>query len=418
MKLLKTSFLSAIITFLRLAAGFVSVKVVAVITGPAGVALIGAFSNFLSVVLTFANGAINNGVVKYTAEYDQNDRKLRTLLSTALKISMGCSILVGFFLIVSAPLISKLIFTNTMFVNVVRVLGVTIIFYSLNSLLISILNGKGHIKDFTIVNAVGSVIGLVFTVVLVHKYKIVGALYSLVLAQTLVFFITLLLVSRNEWFSWAIFRAKFNRIAALKLSHFSLMAFVTAVTVPTSQIILRNMLINKFDIDQAGYWQSVVRISDAYLMIITTSLATYYLPKLSSLKKERDIHAEILNGFKMILPVVAIGCITVYILRFFIIELLYTKEFMQMEVLFLWQLVGDFLKITAWLLAYVMLAKAMTKAYVISEVIFSALYLILSYIFISRYGLIGVTYAFAANYAVYLMVMIIIFRKLLFLKNG
>lgn len=414
MKLVKTSFFSAIITFIRIASGFVAGKVVALITGPAGVALIGQFNNFITIILTFANGAINTGVVKYTAEYEGNDKQLKVLFSTSLKISIYCSIIIGAILLFISPLLSNWLFSSSLYNNPIRVLGVTIILYSLNSLLISILNGKQQIKTYTIVNTVGSVIGLLFTVILVFLYKIQGALYALVLAQSIVFFVTLTLIIKSDWFSWSYFNGVFDKKVAKQLSHFSLMAIVTALTGPVSQILLRNLLITKLGINSAGYWQGMMRISDGYLLLISTSLSTYYLPKLSSLKTDNELRKEVFQGYKVILPTVFLGCIIIYFLRFIIIKTLYTGQFDKMEGLFAFQLLGDFFKMAAWILGYLILAKAMTKIYIITEVLFSISYVLLSYFCISYFKLNGITIAFAINYFIYLIVMVLIFRKLLF----
>jgi O-antigen/teichoic acid export membrane protein len=414
LKLVKTTFFSAIITLIRIASGFTASKVVAIFTGPAGVALIGAFANFITIVLTFANGAINTGVIKYTAEFENDEAKLKQLFSTSLKISIYCSAAVGLLLILLAPYCSVWIFDSNLYTNAIYVLGFTVILYSLNSLLISILNGKKEIKIFTIVNTAGSIIGLLFTIILVYYYKINGALYALVLAQSIVFFVTLILIIKRPWFNLSYFNGKFNTAIGKKLGSFSLMAIVTALTAPVSQILLRNMVIDKVGINEAGYWQGMMRVSDGYLLIITTSLATYYLPKLSSLKTNSELRKEIFSGYKIVLPVVFIGCLAVYFFRFFIIGLLYTPDFYAMENLFLWQLVGDFFKIASWILAYLMLAKAMTKIYIISEISFSLLYVILGYFLIDHFKLKGITIAFAINYFVFLILMVITFRKLLF----
>lgn len=417
MKLVKTTFFSAIITFIRIASGFVASKVVAIFTGPGGIALIGAFTNFITIVLTFANGAINIGVIKYTAEYNEDSDKLKALFSTAFKISIYCSVIVGFILLVLASNFSAWIFADNLFANPIRILGLTIVLYSLNSLLISILNGKGQIKTFTIVNTLGSIIGLLFTLVLVYLYKIEGALYALVLAQSIVFFVTATLIIKSTWFSWDYFKQSFDKILATKLSHYSLMAVVSALTVPISQIILRNMVIAKIGLHGAGYWQGMMRISDGYLMLITTSLGTYYLPKLSSLETNNEIRNEIFKGYKIILPTVFIGCCCIYVSRFFIIKMLYTDAFIKMESLFFLQLVGDFFKVAAWILAHLMLAKAMTKIYIITEIVFSFLYVVLGYILISFVGLNGATMAFAINYFLYFLMMLFVFRYLIFTKG-
>ena len=127
MKLLKTSFFSAIITVIRLASGFIANKVVAIYTGPGGVALIGAFTNFIALALTFANGAINNGVIKYTSEYEGNEVQQKLLVSTSFRISIYCSLIFGPILIIFAPIFSTWILTNNIYTNALRVLGISIV---------------------------------------------------------------------------------------------------------------------------------------------------------------------------------------------------------------------------------------------------------------------------------------------------
>ncbi len=417
MKLIKTSIFSAIITFIRIASGFVASKVVALFTGPAGVALIGQFNNCISIVLTFANGAINTGLVKYTAEHESDEVQLKKLFSTSLKISIYCSVIIGIILLLTAGFVSTLLFETELYVNPLRVLGLTIILYSLNSFLISILNGKQQIKSYTIINTTGSIIGLIFTIILVYFYKITGALYALVLSQSIVFFVTLLLVIKSDWFSWSYFNQAFDKKIAKQLAGFSLMAIVSILTAPISQIILRNLIISNLGINSAGYWQGLMRISDGYLLLITSSLSTYYLPKLASLKSDKDLQKEIFNGYKIILPVVFVSCLLIYFFRTFIIHVLYTREFDAMESLFAFQLLGDFLKMASWVLGYLMLAKSMTMIFIINEIFFSITYVVLGYFCMKFFKLNGVTIAFAINYLFCLIAMFIVFRKLLFNKH-
>ncbi len=417
MKLVKTSFFSAIITLIRLASGFIANKVVAIYTGPGGVALIGAFTNFIALALTFANGAINNGVIKYTSEYEGNEVQQKLLVSTSFKISIYCSIIFGPILIIFAPIFSTWILTNNIYTNAIRVLGISIVLYSLNSLLISILNGRHQIKTYTLVNTIGSIVGLLFTIFLVYFFKVDGALYALVLSQSIVFFVTLLLIVKSPWFSWSYFTQPFNKVLAKKLGGFSLMAIVTAILVPVSQILLRNLLIDKVGIDGAGYWQGMMKVSDGYLLLIVTTLSTYYLPKLSSLKTNKELRNEIFKGYKIILPVVLFGCAAIYYLRYWLIKVLYTPSFSPMEALFFWQLVGDFFKMAAWILSYLMLAKAMVKIFIFTEVLFTVLYVVFGFIFVHQFKLVGITFAFALNYLLYFLTMLYIFRKLIFRRN-
>ena len=417
MKLIKTTFFSGIITVIRIASGFIASKVVAIYTGPGGVALIGSFSNFISIFLSFANGAINNGVIKYTAEYEGDDEKLKSLFSTSLKISLFFSSIVGIILILFASYFANAILLANYFVNPIRILGFTIILYSLNSLFISILNGKKQIKTYTVVNTAGSLIGLLFTVILVYYFKLEGALYALVLSQTIVFFVTFFMILKSDWFSCDYFRQNIDIEVVKKLSHYSLMTIVSVLTVPVSQIILRNMIIETKGLQAAGIWQGMMRVSDGYLLLMTTALATYYLPKLASLHTNRDLRTEIIQGYKLIIPTVFVSCLLIYFLRYFIITILYTPDFIAMSDLFFYQLLGDFFKMGSWILAYLMLAKSMTKVFIITEIIFSLLYVLLGYVCVNYFGLKGISIAFALNYFLYWVTMLFVFKKLLIKNN-
>ena len=77
MNLLKTSVLNGIAVLIRTATLFILNKILAVYVGPSGYAVIGQFQNFIQIVTTFAGGAINNAVIKYTAEYYDDKNKQR-----------------------------------------------------------------------------------------------------------------------------------------------------------------------------------------------------------------------------------------------------------------------------------------------------------------------------------------------------
>jgi PST family polysaccharide transporter len=195
------------------------------------------------------------------------------------------------------------------------------------------------------------------------------------------------------------------------LSAFSLMAVVTGFVAPAMQILVRDRIILQFSVADAGYWQAVTKISDYYLSFITSVLGVYYMPRLSEIQSKAELKNEIFKGYKIILPVVGIIAFLIWVLKGFIIQVLFTPEFSPMKPLFTYQLLGDFFKIGSWLLAYLMIAKAMTKTYIATEIIFAASYVVLSYYFMNHYGIIGATYSFCINYALYWLSMWALMRK-------
>ena len=410
MTLIKTSILTAIATIIKVIVGFVINKVIAVYIGPTGLASVGQLQNFLTIVTTLSTGAIKSGIVKYVAEYQSIEEKQK-IFSTSIIISLLCSSLLSILLFIYNKDLSVLIFKDLKYSNVFLILSATIFLFALNTVLMSILNGQKEIRKYILVNITGSLFSLVITSFLIMQLNLIGALYALVLNQSLVFFVTLTFVVKSKWFKVVNFKQGIDKNNLIKLSKYSLMAITTAFTVPISHLFIRNYIGENISWEDAGYWQGVWYISTMYLMIITTSLSVYYLPRLSEIKDNKELLREIINGYKIIIPIVVILAFIIYLFREFVIIIAFTDNFFPMLELFKWQLIGDVLKIASWLLGYVMLAKAMTKVFIYTEIIFSILFVCLSILFVNNFGLIGITYAYSFNYLLHLMLMIIIFKR-------
>jgi PST family polysaccharide transporter len=412
--LIRTSLWSGVATIFRVFIGFFLNKILAVYVGPSGVALLGQFSNYSGMLTAFGNGGINAGVTKFVAEYDYDSIRQQRVVNTSLGIAFYCSLIFGCLNYIFAESISLYLFNSFEYVTIFKVFAVTLVFTSLNGTLLSILNGYKKIKLFILVGILNNLIGLVMTYFLAVNYHVFGALLSVVLTQSIVCITTLLIVRKFEWFNFSFLKGKFDILTILNLSKYTLMALTSVCVVSVSQIIVRNYLTEYLSLDEAGYWQAVWKISEIYLMIITTSLSTYYLPRLSEINEKCELRKEIFRGYKILLPLTIAMAGVIYALREYIILILFTPKFMLMKDLFLFQLVGDVLKITSWLLAFLMLAKSMTRVFVITEIIFSMSFIGLTYLFVNSFGLIGITYAYALNYFFYLIMICVKMRKQLY----
>ena len=411
MNLIRTSLLSVISTFFRLLSALVINKAIATFIGPTGLALIGQFQNFTQIALVLAQGGINNGVVKYNAELISENKDITILNSTAIRISLLSSLFIGFLMAIFSNYLSDYIFNSPNYSYVFIVFGITIFFFVINQLLLSILNGLKEIRLFIGINISQSIYSLIFTSLAILTYGLVGALIAMVTNQSIIFITVVWRLRKHPIISLRLFNANYDKKIANKLFKYSVMALTSILTVPLTNFILRNYIGNVIGWSQAGYWQAIWYISSMYLMVITTALNIYYLPRLSEIKDKKEIKKEFLNGYVLIIPFIVLLTLGIFFLKEYIVLILFNKDFYPMLELFKWQLVGDVIKISAWLLSYIMLAKAMTKEFIITEILFSMLFVIVSLIYINVFGLIGVTYGYATNYIIYFIVMFLIFRK-------
>ena len=405
MTLIKTSLLNGIAVVIKMLTMLGLNKILAIYVGPAGYAAIGNFQNAAQMITTFASGAINTGVVKYTAEYHDDEEKQRQVWRTAGTIAVLGSVITGIGVAVFSKQIAQWFLQDESYNTVFIWFSVTLVFFIFNTLLLAILNGKKEIHRYIIANIAGSLFSLAVTSALAIQFGLQGALTALAIHPSFAFVITLYLCYKADWFKFSYLFGRLDKQVVLNLSKYTAMALTSAACVPVSHILIRTHLADTLGMDAAGYWEAMWRLSAAYLMLVTTTLSLYYLPKLSELKDPKEIKAEILQGYKIILPVAAACGLVIYLLRDFIIGVLFTSDFIPMRDLFAWQMVGDTLKIGSWILAYLMLGKAMMKLFIASEIVFAAGFYGWTYFLTGMYGLEGVTIAHAINYAIYWVVM-------------
>jgi polysaccharide transporter, PST family len=409
--MINTSFYTGIGTMIGYISGFVVQKVIATYLGPSGLAIVSQFQNYINITTALATGGIQQGIVKYVAEVREDEVKKSLVISTSLSITLICVVFVSAFNIISYRWIGRLLFNEDQYSIVILLFGGTVLLFSLNNLLISIMNGIGEIKKLVLVKISTNIVSLLFTTALSILYGIKGALISLATSNSIVLLVTVIFVLRSKWFNIEVINKKINKEYSLKLINYSIMALFSMILVPFVQIGIRNYIIENVSIEDAGYWDGLWKISSAYLGIITTTLGIYYLPKLSTLSCRNDIRKELINGYKIITPILIVIISLVYLFRDNIIILLYSRDFMSMSYLFAPQLLGDFFKIMSWLLAYLMLAKAKTFLFVTTQLLFSSITYFLSIYMIDVYGIDGVVWAHTIKYFIYSLTMVYIFRR-------
>lgn len=413
MNLLRTSVLNGVAVLIKTITMFVLNKILAVYLGPTGYAAIGQFQNFIQMVTTFAGSAINTAVVKYTAEYHEDESKQRAIWKTAGSIVFLFSLIFAFLILIFQGQLSLYIFHSLKYQTVFIWFAVFLIFFNFNTLFLAILNGKKEILKLVLANIAGSLFALIITSVLAIKLHLYGALVALSIYQSIAFIVTLFLCYRANWFKFSSLLGKIDLEITKKFSSFILMALVSAICVPLSQMLIRAYLTQEFSLAYAGYWEAMIRLSTVYLMLVTTTLGVYYLPRLSELNKIDEIKKEVYLGYKFLFPLTVVGGIIVFVLRDWIINLLFTPSFAPMQDLFFWQMMGDALKIGSWILAYLMLSKAMTKLYISTEIIFTLSLIALTYVCTQFFGFKGVSIAHLINYGMYwIVISLFIFKQL------
>jgi len=413
MNIVRAGFYSAIATGARLLAALVVIKLVAWFAGPEGVGKLGQFTSLMSLLAVLAGGGISAGIVKYVAEYRHDPQRLARLLAAALWYALCASVLMGCLALLFSRQLAQWLLDDPRYAGLIRVLAVAQLGIALVNYILAVINGFMDVRRLALIQVLGSLLSIVMVIWLARWLHLYGALLALIVSQLLWLVVGLPAWWRSPYFQRSMLRLRFDREMTLRLAAFSVMTLTAALVSPLVTIAVRDHLAVRLGWEQVGYWQAVSKVSDAYLLFLTAAINIYYLPKLAAIRERAALVAELRNAYRYILPVVVVLAAAVYVLREWVTRLLFSADFAPANALYAPQLAGDVVKIASFILSYVMLAKAMTRLFVISECVFAASYLALVYVFTAHFGLVGAMYAFAANYLAYLAFNVLVVRHYL-----
>ena len=413
--LFKVASLNGVGVILKIAIGVITSKVLAVFIGPSGLALTGNLKNFLTSVESIATLGFQNGIVKYVVEAKEDRLALKKILSTIFISLFAVSLALSSILFAFSSYFTSLIFGIQSNYNLIfKILAIVLPWYASTAYLLVILNGLGKFKKVIYVNIIGNIIGLLFCIVAVYYYATFGALVAIIVPPALLFFVAFYYVDKEISFFSNISRGSFDWSVLKNLSSYSLMALVSSVFGSFVFLAIRNNIIAVLGLESAGYWEAMTRISTYYLMFISTILSVYFFPKLAFSTSKKAVQNVVKSYYFGVLPFFVIGAVVLFFFRFFLIKVLFSKDFIPVADLFLWQLIGDAFKVASLILGYQFYAKKLTSAFIITELFSLAIMFAFSHFFVLSYGLVGVVIAHALTYFIYFIVLLLYFRKSLF----
>jgi len=217
------------------------------------------------------------------------------------------------------------------------------------------------------------------------------------------------IILKRPWFKWRYWVGQVPKHHLKEMRNYFYMGIIGALTGPISLIVVRTILTKDFSIDDAGYWQAVSKISEAYLAILTTAMTVYYFPKTAAARTLREHLSILKTGSIVVVPLAFMMAMTIFLLKDFIINLLFTKDFHEARALFFYQNMGDFVRICSWLFATILLAKGYFKINAALEISFSVTYPILVKAFTKYCGFEGVSLAYFITYSFYLIAVMAIY---------
>lgn len=396
--------------------GFVLLKFIALYLGAAGLGALGHFMSAVTIMSLLAGGGIVNALIKYVSEFRDRPKLMLRFISASSTYSLFFSSIVLIVGVFFSFELSFFIFGDAGYYWLIVFLAIAQLLLAFVNLVTGVANGLRQTAVFSKIQIIGSFSAFPIVWYFVASHGVPGA----AIATVAIFAMTALpamFFFRQSAFWMRVKIVKPHKSEFIKLSSFTLMLVVSAISFPVVEIIIRQMLIKNFGYDSAGVWQGSIKLASAYLGFFNVFLAYYFMPTISALTEKKAIGKKTFQTMFFVMALFIIGSVILYFGRGLFIPLILSNEFSPLEDLILYQLIGDFFKISSYVIGFVGVAKAATKLYIGAE-IFQNL-LLLGFIgFFSPYflGVKGVMIACAGAYAVYFTVSLLAF--LFYLRSG
>jgi O-antigen/teichoic acid export membrane protein len=418
MNLLKVSFISAVETAVKLITALIVIKMLAIYSGPEGVARFGQFQNVLSILIILVSGSSVTGLVKYVSEIDSKPDAGALIVSDyfqgAFTFGVIASVLLSVLLVFNAEQMSYYVFDSKKYEGLFLYLSFGLIFIVFYQIAIAYLNGLRLIKEMIAIKLVASVFLLLCGTVLVYFFGLYGSLFALVGMQIVGGGYALWLMNRLSLFSWGWFKLNFIKKVQVDLSYYWLMGLVTLISTPVVLFFVRAHIATTASWATAGMWEAMWKISELSLMMVTTALTVYYVPMLS--KSITKVEQLTVIGKVMLLALASASAISlfIYLFRDFFITLLFSSEFLEVSNILRFQLLGGIFRVAGWVIAFHMIVKAKPIFFITVELSFGLLFFMLSILFFDLHSLEGLTYAFLINnvlYCLFALIYLVMFYK-------
>jgi len=410
----KASFWTFITIAIRTISALIINKLVALQFGPNGITLLSHFQNLITIATTIPNEGINRGVITYLAGKETNNQDYRAYFIAGAWwqfVVLGVIIFLFF---------ARSSFFLQVFLQDVSWSGWLFFFFAglflllLSNFLQAILIARQELIWYAGLVIIWSLGSAVFIWLLLKQYALPYLLLVYLVTQGIAAVAGGVLIGIKGWFP-RLSGPIINQQALQDLGKFIIMALTLVVCSNLVNFYVRELMMRRFDLYQTGLWQAAVKLSDNYTMVFTSLIGMVYYPKIAALISEPEAFRSFVRRvFFSLVPLIGAGLLLFYVLRRWFILLLFDEVFLPAAGLLDYQVLGDFFKMSAWILSYIILAQGRVAFNILIQVMGAALYLLLLFWFLDKFGLEGVTKAHCVSFGLFFLFNIIYFRKLLF----
>lgn len=383
--------------------GFVRAKTIAVLLGTGGGGIWAICWSITELARGVAGMGINTSGVRQIAEaVGTGDQiKIARTVITLRRVSLVLGVLGAVLLLALCVPIGRLSFGDDNYTLAVALLSLTVLMSVISQGQTALIQGMRRIGDLARINVIGAVCGTILCVPTVYFLREQGIVPALI-------GVALMTMLASWWFAR---RIKVEPLVlssrevlgeASGLLRLGFLFMISGLMTLGVSYVVNIILLHKIDKHAVGLYQAAWLLGGYFAGFICTAMGSDFYPRLTAAAKNHAECNRLVNEQAEVgLLLAGPGLIATLVFAPLAILVTQSAEFLPAVTVLRWIATGMLLRIIAWPMGFVMLAKNAQRMFFVSEVSANVVYLLLVWFAVGIFGLNGVGFAFAVFYALY-----------------
>ncbi|MGO4440692.1 O-antigen translocase [Rhizobium sp. RAF56] len=413
-QILKATALMGGSSMVNIAFSIVRTKAMAVLLGPTGVGLMGLYNSVADFTQVLAGFGLQASGVRQIAEAvgtGDSDRIAQTAAAVR-QTSLALGVIGALLLAIFALPIAEFSLGDPGHAIGVALLSLAIFFRLAGDGQIALVQGLRMISTLARINVLAGLFSTLISLPMVYFFGTDGIVPSLI-AVALFYFLTAWWYGRQvnttakAGSAWLLGQ---EAVALLKLGF---VFMVTGLLTAGTAYAIRIIVLRADGVAAAGLYQAAWSMGGLYAAFILQAMGTDFYPRLTAVAGNHSECNQLVNEQAHISMLLAgTGLLATLTLAPLAIGLLYSAEFYAAVAPLRWICLGMMLRIIAWPMGFIVLAKGARAILFWTETAAALVHVGLAWILVAKFGLSGAGAAFFGLYVWHTVVIYFIVRRL------
>jgi enterobacterial common antigen flippase len=394
--------------------GVFRAKAMAVMLGPAGFGLMGAFTTIADLARTLAQLGINNSGVRQIAEAAGSGdlQRIARTVTVLRRVAVVLGVIGAALLIVLANPVTVLTFGDDQHAASVALLSLAVLLRLVADGQGALLQGMRRIGDIAKIGIIGSLAGAVASVALVYWMRQNGVAAALVVTAAVTLAISWWYSRKVKFVPPALTAAQVTGETRIML-RLGLAFMFSALLTMGAAYLVRIILIRNAGLEAAGLYQAAWTVGGMYVAFILQAMGTDFYPRLVAAANDNGQCNRLVNEQAQVsLLLAGAGVLATLTFASWIVRALYSADFAGAADVLRWVCLGMALRVITWPLGYILVAKGAQTLFVGADLLWTVVNVGLTWWCVERFGTAGAGIAFFGSYLFHLLIVYPMCRRL------